>query len=140
MNTFLLFITIGLLLLRIKNMPSMLSKDKYYKKLEDNSDKAKQGLKFYNSDLSDKIFNISTWLVIILYGLISIYYVVIGTYINNFTFSILTLLQLGTVIVNCSRQKLTLNIEDHVFHRWLFLVNVVLDIIYYPAAIYLLIK
>ena len=140
MNTFLLFITIGLLLLRIKKIPSMLSEKRYYKELEESTDKAKRNLSFFNNDLSDKIFNISTWIVIIFYGLISVYYVVLGSYINNFIFSVLTLLQLGTVIIYCSKMKLTLNIEDQMFHKWTFLFNVILDLIYYPVAIYLLIK
>jgi hypothetical protein len=140
MKTFLLFVTIGLLLYRIIKTPSMLNEKIYYEDLEKSIEKTQQNLRFFNQDFADKVFNISAWVVIITYGLVGIYYVTIGTYMNITSFSILTLLQLVTVIINSYKQKFSLNIADQAFHKWLFLINVVLDYIYYPYAIYLLVR
>jgi hypothetical protein len=74
--------------------------------------------------------------------LFGLYYIILGSYIGITYFTILTVLQLLTIIITCKKQLnlkiISENIEDYTFYRGYFLFNIVLDLIYYPLAIYLM--
>ena len=144
MKILLLTITILLLIHRIKSTPRMLSKTIYLINLSKNLD----NLKNQKKDTSDDYFTlahiISIGVTIFIQALIILYYLLIGNrFLSNTMMLILTALQIVTVFITCEKQikfkEVSFNIEDYKFHRFYFLFNVVLDYIYYPMAIYLLI-
>ena len=57
---------------------------------------------------------------------------------------ILTALQIVAVIITIKRtftdELFSQKIEDYTFYRWHFLFDIVLDYIYYPLTIYMLLK
>lgn len=75
-----------------------------------------------------------------------IFYIVLGNKIGTTEFIVMSALQAFTCLwslgVNLSEVKtaFSYNIEDFKFHRFQLLFNVVLDYIYYPWAIYMLLK
>lgn len=75
-----------------------------------------------------------------------IFYIMLGNKIGTTGFIVMSALQVFTCLwsfgVNLSEVKtaFSCNIEDIKFHRFQFLFNVVLDYIYYPWAIYMLLK
>ena len=75
-----------------------------------------------------------------------IFYIVLGNKIGTTEFIVMSALQVFTYLwslgVNLSKVKtaFSYNIEDFKFHRFQLLFNVVLDYIYYPWAIYMLLK
>ena len=76
-----------------------------------------------------------------------IFYIVLGSKIGTTEFIVMSALQISTCLwslgVNLPEIKKTAfsyNIEDFKFHRFQLLFNVVLDYIYYPWAIYMLLK
>lgn len=75
-----------------------------------------------------------------------IFYIVLGNKIGTTEFIVISALQVFTCLwslgVNLSEIKtaFSYDIEDFKFHRFQLLFNVVLDYIYYPWAIYMLLK
>ena len=75
-----------------------------------------------------------------------IFYIVLGNKIGTTEFIVMSALQVFTCLwslsVNLSEVKtvFSCNIENFKFHRFQLLFNVVLDYIYYPWAIYMLLK
>lgn len=75
-----------------------------------------------------------------------IFYIVLGNKIGTTEFIVMSALQVFTCLwslgVSLSEVKtaFSYNIEDFKFHRFQSLFNVVLDYIYYPWAIYMLLK
>ena len=75
-----------------------------------------------------------------------IFYIVLGNKIGTTEFIVMSALQIFTCLwslgVNLSEAKtaFSYNIEDFKFHRFKLLFNAVLDYIYYPWAIYMLLK
>lgn len=75
-----------------------------------------------------------------------IFYMMLGNKIGTTEFIVMSALQMFTCLwsfgVNLSEVKtaFSYNIEDFKFHRFQLLFNVVLDYIYYPWAIYMLLK
>lgn len=75
-----------------------------------------------------------------------IFYIVLGSKIGTTEFIVMSALQVFTCLwafgVHLSEVKtaFSYNIEDFKFHRFQLLFNVVLDYIYYPWAIYMLLK
>lgn len=145
MKIFLLVVTILLLLNRIKTTPRQLSKTIYYAKIKEALDtnklnKAKLGEENYKAVQGFAI------LIAILFSIFSvIYYTLVG---NRFSSSIVILvlsaLQIVTVFITLKKsldeKEWSDNIEDHKFYRFYFLFNVILDYIYYPLTIYMLLK
>lgn len=145
MKIFLLSLTILFFILRIKGMPKLLSKRKYIELIQKNLDKTKVN---FDSDRPEKEIEIIKYITIILVFtlqcLTGLYYILIGTKIGVLYFTVLTVIQILTVI-ETSRKQLNMkafsqNIEDHKFHRWYFMFNIVLDLVYYPLAMYLLLR
>lgn len=151
MKVFLLAITILLLINRIRSTPRMLSKTLY----ENNNQKAIDKLKKQIDDIEimsnkEDVLKITQCLVVVLVWLYSvlviIYYILVGNrFPSNTTMLMLTALQIVTMFIGT---KMTLKEFDMVnlenmnnnikYHRSWFLFNVVLDYIYYPMTIYLL--
>jgi uncharacterized protein YqhQ len=144
MKIFLLLITLLLFILRVYGTPRMISKKAFFKKLNESLKKNDENFK----DRTDKEVKITKHFALTVVGLLqfmlAIFYMAIGARINITYFTILTLIQILTVIYT-SITQLNMNafsqdMKHHKFHRWYFLFNVILDYIYYPLAFYLLIK
>lgn len=144
MRIFLLAITILLLISRIKSTPRMLSKTLYYAKLSkilDNNKKAEEGK---DENIITIVHSISMAITLLVEALMIVYYLLVGNrFLSNTVILILTALQIVTVFITCRKHlnvnAFSQNIEDYKFYRFYFLFNVVLDYIYYPMVIYLLI-
>lgn len=144
MKIFLLFVIAILFILRVKGTPRMLSKKRYLKAIKESLDNIESQYKDYSEERTKTAKMGSLLIGLIVQIIIAIVYMVIGARINITYFTILTLIQLLTVVYT-SVSQLNMNvfdpvIENHKFHRWYFLFNVILDYIYYPLAFYLLIK
>lgn len=144
MKLFLLVVTILLLLSRMKNTPRQLSKSIYFKKLKEalekqNVEKKKQGEENY------KVLQGAAILIVILLSIFFVvYYLLVGIrFSNDVSMFMLSALQIITVFITLKKtfneKILSDNIEDYKFYRVYFLFNVILDYIYYPLTIYMLI-
>ena len=144
MKIFLLTVTILFLISRIKNTPGMLSKKLYFKKVEkaiESNNKSFNG----KSDDEVNILKGTAILISLLFQVFCIiYYMMIGCRFQIKLMLILTALQIVTVIITTKRtftdKLFSQKIEDYTFYRWYFLFNIILDYIYYPLTIYMLLK
>lgn len=143
MKLFLLVVTILLLLSRIKNTPRQLSKTIYFAKLREalekqKVEKEKQGEENY------KALQGAAILIVILFDIFFVvYYLLVGNrFSSNVSMLVLSALQIVTVFITLKKtfneKMLSENIEDYKFYRFYFLFNVILDYIYYPLTIYML--
>ena len=133
-----------LVFLRIKNTPSELSKtlwkNKMIKQLKNNKEQNN------GKPYSDEMQGAAIILTFLLELFLIIFYIVLGNKIGTTEFIIMSALQVFTCLwclcVNISEVKnaFSYNVEDHKFHRFQLLFNLVLDYIYYPYAIYMLLK
>ena len=137
-----LTILIILLFCRIKNTPTLLSKKLYMKKMQKAIDKNQKALENMNKEqqeVSQSVTVIFIWLIEILF---SIFYIVLGTKLGTPYMLVLSALQVFTCLYsgfkNANTSLFSKNIEDFKFYRWYFLFNVILDYVYYPLAIYML--
>lgn len=145
MKIFLLTLTVILLFYRIKHIPRMLSKKMYMKLMQESIEKNKKSFEKVGGEKEQGLMKIVVLAGVFIFEcLVALYYILLGSYIGILFFTVLTVLQLLTVAETCHKQlnmkAFSFNIEDFKFYRWYFLFNVVLDLIYYPAAIYLLLK
>ena len=144
MKIFLLLVIAVLFILRVKGTPRMLSKKRYLKAIKESIDNIESQYEGYPEERI-KIAKMGSLLIgLIVQIIIAIVYMMIGARINITYFTVLTVIQLLTVVYT-SVSQLNMNvfdpvIENHKFHRLYFLLNVILDYIYYPLAFYLLIK
>ena len=144
MKIFLLAVTILFLIGRSKNIPGMLSKKLYFKKVEkaiESNNKSFNG----KSDDEVNILKGTAILILLLFQMFYIiYYMIIGCRYQTELILILTALQIVTVIITTKRaftdKLFSQNIEDYTFYRWFFLFNIILDYVYYPLTIYMLLK
>lgn len=143
MKIFLLVVTLLLLIKRIKNTPQQLSKTIYFANLREVLDKQKiekekQGEENYKA-LQGAVIIIA----ILLNIFFVVYYLLVGNrFSNDMLLMILSAIQIITVFITLKKtfneKMLSENIEDYKFYRFYFLFNVVLDYIYYPLTIYML--
>lgn len=95
---------------------------------------------------SDEMQGATIFLTFLIELFLIIFYIVIGNKIRTTEFIIMSALQVFTCLwclcVNISEFKsaFSYNVEDHKFHRFQLLFNLVLDYVYYPYAIYMLLK
>ena len=125
----------------------MLSKTLYMKRLQKNIDNNKKTLAQYDDSTTKEAIKgaaiIFVWLLEIF---LSIFYLILGTKLGGTYMIILSALQVLTCI--CSpiiqmrdmKNLFSENIEDYKFYRLWFLFNVVIDYMYYPVAIWMLLK
>lgn len=150
MKVFLLAVTILLLICRIKSTPRALSKTLYENNLQKNVAKLSKQIDDIETT-SDKntVLQVTQYIVAILVWLYSlliiVYYILIGNRFQTHTMMlILTALQIVTVFISAKRtiKEFDLvnieNMNNVTFHRSWFLFNMILDYIYYPMTICLL--
>lgn len=133
-----------LMFFRIKGTPSALSKTLWQKKMIKQLAKIKENNN--GEPPSDTLKGISILIIFFMELLLIVFYIVLGNKIGSTEFIMMSALQVFTCLwslgVNLSEIKtaFSYNIGDFKFHRFQLLFNVVLDYIYYPWAIYMLLK
>ena len=133
-----------LMFFRIKGTPNALSKTLWRKKMIKQLAKNKENNN--GEPPSDAIQGATILAVFFIELFLIVFYIVLGNKIRTTEFIIMSALQVFTCLwslgVNLSEVKtaFSYNIEDFKFHRFLLLFHVVLDYIYYPWAIYILLK
>lgn len=143
MKVFLLVVTILMLLNRIKQTPRQLSKTIYFAKLREALEKQK-GVKEEQGEDNFKALQGAAILIVLLLNIFFIiYYLLVGNrFSNDITMLVLSAIQIVTVFITLkisfNEKMLSENIEDYKFYRFYFLFNVILDYIYYPLTIYML--
>lgn len=150
MKIFLLAVTILLLISRIKSTPRALSKTLYENNLQNNMTKFKKQIDDIETT-SDKntVLQVTQYIIAVLVWLYSlliiVYYILIGNRFQTHTMMlILTALQIVTMFISTKRtiKEFDLvnieNMNNVTFHRSWFLFNMILDYIYYPMTICLL--
>ena len=133
-----------LMFFRIKGTPSALSKTLWRKKIIKQLTKDKENNN--GEPLSDAMQGASILIIFFIELFLIIFYIVLGNKIGTTEFIVMSALQVFTCLwslgVNLPEVKtvFSYNIENFKFHRFQLLFNVVLDYIYYPWAIYMLLK
>ena len=131
-----------LMFFRIKGTPSALSKTLWRKRMIKQLAKSKENNN--GEPLNDAMQR--ALIVFFMELFLIIFYIVLGNKIGTTEFIVMSALQVFTCLwsfgINLSEFKtaFSYNIEDFKFHRFQLLFNVVLDYIYYPWAIYMLLK
>ena len=133
-----------LMFFRIKSTPSALSKTLWRKRMVKQVTKDKENNN--GEPLSDAMQGASILIIFFIELFLIIFYIVLGNKIGTTEFIVMSALQVFTCLwslgVNLPEVKtvFSYNIENFKFHRFQLLFNVVLDYIYYPWAIYILLK
>lgn len=133
-----------LMFFRIKGTPSALSKTLWQKRMIKQVAKNKENNN--GEPPSDTLQGATILTVFFMELFLIIFYIVLGNKIGTTEFIVMSALQIFTCLwslgVNLSEIKtaFSYNIEDFKFHRFQLLFKVVLDYIYYPWAIYMLLK
>ena len=133
-----------LMFFSIKGTPSALSKTLWRKRMIKQLAKNKENNN--GEPPSDAVQSVAITLMLFMDLFLIIFYIVLGNKIGTTEFIVMSALQVFTCLwsfgVNLSEIKtaFSYNIEDFKFHRFQLLFNVVLDYIYYPWAIYMLLK
>ena len=131
-----------LMFFRIKGTPSALSKTLWRKRMIKQLAKSKENNN--GEPLNDAMQG--ALIVFFMELFLIIFYIVLGNKIGTTEFIVMSALQVFTCLwsfcINLSEFKtaFSYNIEDFKFRRFQLLFNVVLDYIYYPWAIYMLLK
>lgn len=133
-----------LMFFSIKDTPSALSKTLWRKKMIKQLAKNKENNN--GEPLSDTLQGAAILIIFFIDLFLIIFYIALGNKIGTTEFIVMSSLQVFTCLwslgVSLSEFKtaFSYNIEDFKFHRFQLLFNVVLDYIYYPWAIYMLLK
>lgn len=150
MKVFLLAVTILMLIGRIKATPKNLSRTLYENNLQKSIDNLKKTVDNIKTEsnkedvlkITQYIINVLVWLSSLL---VIVYYILIGNrFSSNATMLMLSAIQIITVFVSTRttlKEFNLLNLESMnnvKFRRYWLLFNVVLDYVYYPMTIYLL--
>ena len=131
-----------LMFFRIKGTPNALSKKLWRKRMIKQLAKSKENNN--GEPLNDAMQG--ALIVFFMELFLIIFYIVLGNKIGTTEFIVMSALQVFTCLwsfcINLSEFKtaFSYNIEDFKFRRFQLLFNVVLDYIYYPWAIYMLLK
>ena len=133
-----------LMIFTIKDTPILLSKTLWRKKMIRILTKNKE---INNGEpLSNTLQGASILIFLFRELLLIIFYIVLGNKIGTTEFIAMSALQVFTclwsIYINLTEIKtaFSYNIEDFKFHRFQRLFNFALDYIYYPCAIYMLLK
>lgn len=133
-----------LMIFTIKDTPILLSKTLWRKKMIRILTKNKES---NNGEPLSNTLQGASILIFLFYELfLIIFYIVVGNKIGTTEFIVMSALQVFTclwsIYINLTEIKtaFSYNIEDFNFHRLQRLFNFVLDYIYYPWAIYMLLK
>lgn len=129
---------------RIKNTPIALSKTLWKSKMIKQIQTLKE--QYDGKTVSDELKGATILMVWLIDLFLIIFYIVLGSKIGTNEFIILSALQvfscLWNLCISMSEYKnaFSYNIEDKKFHRFQQLFKLILDYIYYPYAIYMLLK
>lgn len=138
---------------RIKDTPKTLSyrvwKDKILKSLKKFDDttkelKLKSIKEFGTTIVYDITFVISCIFGIILYVLFITTYCLVGTKFGSIYLLIMSAIQIILTLygmkISFGKELYSTKFEDYKFHRIYNLINVIVDYLYYPVAIWMLLK
>ena len=144
MKILVLAILFVLAFLRVKNTPRSLSKtlwkNEMIKLLKNDEDRS--GGKPYSAEARGT----TIFLLFLIELFFIIFYAVLSNKIGTTEFMIMSALQVFTCLWNLFvnicviKNAYSYNVEDYKFHRFQLLFKLVLDYIYYPYAIYMLLK
>lgn len=145
MNIVITFILLLLFAFTIKTLPRHFIKQKWEKEMIETLEKLK------NQEKESGIPSSSVILAsVILVGLFDIFLVIfythLGTLFNNVFFTILSLLEIITCVWNFKTDlddfqlDLSMDINDYKYHKVQLILNSILDLIYYPMAIYFVLR
>lgn len=147
MKIFLLAILVLLFIQRIKKIPEMLSKKKYIDKinkaLDDLSKKKKSEIPEEALQMTKGVTIGLCWLIVII---LSLFYIGVGVYINIPLIMVLSAIEVVFTILFTKDSASEINTildgegRNIKFRRYTFLVNIILDYVYYTLAIYYLIQ
>ena len=145
MNIVITFILLLLFAFTIKTLPRHFSKQKWEKEMIKTLEKLKNQEKESGIPPSTVIFA-----SVILVGLFDIFLVIFYTHLgaisNNAFFTILSLLEIITCVWNFKTDLddfqlyLSMDINDYKYHKVQLILNSILDLIYYPMAIYFVMR
>lgn len=145
MKIFVTFVLMLLFAFTIKTLPRHFSKQKWEKEMIETLEKLKTQEKELGIPPSTVILA-----SVILVGLFDIFLVILythlGTVSNNIFFTILSLLEIITCVWNFKTDlddfqlDLSMDINDYKYHKVQMILNSILDLIYYPMAIYFVLR
>lgn len=151
MKIFLLIMLILLFLKRIKDTPKALGyrvwEDKLVKSLKESDDiikelKLKSIKEFGTTIVCDIVFVISYIFIIILYVLFITTYSLVGTKLESTYLLIMSAIQIILTLygmkISFGKELYSTKFEDYKFRRTYNLLNVIVDYMYYPVAIWML--
>lgn len=154
MKLFLLVIFTILFYKRIKNTRFCLSSKVYYKKINKDLEKIKNSIEeikrrslkeFGSSSYLYGIYEFLTLIFIILIYILSIFsYFFAANRLNNTYIFVLSTIQITLSLYGLKmmfrKNILSTDIDDYKFQRFYNLINVIVDYMYYPVAIWMLLK
>lgn len=145
MKIFVTFVLMLLFAFTIKTLPRHFSKQKWEKEMIETLEKLKNQEK--QSGIPPSTVILAS---VILVGLFDIFLVILythlGTISNNAFFTILSLLEIITCVWNFKTDlddfqlDLSMDINDYKYHKIQLILNSILDLIYYPMAIYFVMR
>lgn len=141
MNIVIAFILLLLFAFTIKTLPRHFSKQKWEKEMIETLEKLKNQGK--ESGIPPSTVILASVILVGLFDIfLVIFYTHLGTISNNAFFTILSLLEAITCAWNLKTDlddfqlDLSMDINDYKYHKVQLILNSVLDLIYYPMAIY----
>ena len=147
MNIVIAFILLLLFAFTIKTLPRHFSKQKWEKEIEKTLEKLKNQGK--ESGIPSSTVILASVILVGLFDIfLVIFYTHLGTISNNVFFTILSLLEAITCAWNLKtdlddfqlEDDFQLDINNYKYHKVQYIVNSILDLIYYPMAIYFVLR
>ena len=143
MKIILLIVLIIMFFYRIKYTLRDLSKRIWQKEIKTENEKIKHEREKYSEDEWNILKLIVKTLLILLYILFILIYILVNISLNSKCIFILSVLQIFTVLHNlkktiCVKDVMNFNLEYYRFNRFRNLFNLILDYIYYPITIVML--
>lgn len=145
MKIFVTFVLMLLFAFTIKTLPRHFSKQKWEKEMIETLEKLKNQGKELGIPPSTVVLA-----SVVLVGLFDMFLVILythlGTISNNVFFTILSLLEIITCVWNFKTDlddfqlDLSMDINNYKYHKVQMILNSILDLIYYPMAIYFVLK
>ena len=145
MNIVIAFILLLLFAFTIKTLPRHFSKQKWEKEMIETLEKLKNQGK--ESGIPPSTVILASVILIGIFDIfLVIFYTHLGTISNNAFFTILSLLEIITCVWNFKTDlddfqlDLSMDINDYKYHKIQLILNSILDLIYYPMAIYFVMR
>lgn len=145
MNIVIAFILLLLFAFTIKTLPRHFSKQKWEKEMIETLEKLKNQEK--ESGIPPSTVILASVILVGLFDIfLVIFYTHLGTMSNNVFFTILSLLEIITCVWNLQTDlddfqlDLSMDINDYKYHKVQLILNSILDLIYYPMAIYFVLR